>query len=212
MRISMKLNRATIIILFVLVLPTCRSGSRDELTESSETGIASWYGHPYHGRKTANGEIYDMEQLTAAHRVLAFGSIVRVTNMGNKKTVDVRINDRGPFVKGRIIDLSHAAAEALNIDGIAEVSIKVLSTPKTRAVLNFAVQVGVFEDQAQADRIRETMAAKYGSAKIVLRDGDPQTWRVIVGSEPTVTVAEALGEKVRAENGTDYFVVALDNE
>ena len=76
----------------------------------TETGIASWYGHPYHGRAAANGEIYDMEKLTAAHRTLPFDTWVRVYDLDNSKTVEVRIIDRGPFVDGRIIDLSHAAA------------------------------------------------------------------------------------------------------
>ena len=74
-----------------------------------ETGLASWYGHPYHGRAASNGEIYDMEKLTAAHRTLPFGTWVHVTNLANNKSVDVRIIDRGPFVNGRVIDLSHAA-------------------------------------------------------------------------------------------------------
>src|SRR5262245_56577220 len=78
------------------------------LVGSVETGVASWYGHPYHGRRAANGEIYDMEKMTAAHRTLPFGTWVRVRNLENNKTVDVRITDRGPFVGGRIIDLSHA--------------------------------------------------------------------------------------------------------
>src|SRR5512145_2050570 len=78
----------------------------------TETGIASWYGEPYHGRKAANGETYDMEQMTAAHRTLPFGAMVQVTNRTNGKKVEVRITDRGPFVDGRIIDLSRAAARA----------------------------------------------------------------------------------------------------
>ena len=81
---------------------------------TTETGIASWYGYPYHGRRAANGEIYDMEKLTAAHRTLPFGTWVRVTNLTNSKTVDVRITDRGPFIDGRIIDLSKAAAREID--------------------------------------------------------------------------------------------------
>src|ERR1051325_6865801 len=72
-----------------------------------ETGLASWYGHPYHGRVAANGEVYDMEQMTAAHRTLPFDTMVHVVNLANNKTVDLRITDRGPFVDGRIIDVSH---------------------------------------------------------------------------------------------------------
>ena len=92
---------------------------------STEAGLASWYGHPYHGRAAANGEIYDMEKLTAAHRTLPFGTMVRVTNLSNGKTVDVRIIDRGPFVAGRIIDLSHAAAERLGIYGKGTARVRV---------------------------------------------------------------------------------------
>jgi len=97
----------------------------------SETGIASWYGVPYNGRHSANGEIYDMEKLTAAHRTLPFDTWVEVTNLENKKRVDVRITDRGPFVNGRIIDLSLAAARELDLvqAGIVRVRIKVIRKP-----------------------------------------------------------------------------------
>jgi len=194
------------IILFAVMISACRAESRDA---SVEKGIASWYGHPYHGRKTASGEIYDMEQLTAAHRLLPFGSVVRVTNISNGKTVEVRINDRGPFVSGRIIDLSHAAAGRLQMDGIAEVSVQIVSTPRTRGEVNFAVQIGTFENQQDAERIRGMMAMKYGIARTIFRDGNPETWRVIVGSEPTIRLAESLGERLRP---ADYFIVAIDNE
>jgi rare lipoprotein A len=97
----------------------------------TETGIASWYGVPYDGRRSANGEIYDMQKLTAAHRTLPFDTWVEVTNLVNKKHVDVRITDRGPFVGGRIIDLSLAAARELDMiqSGIVRVRIKVVRKP-----------------------------------------------------------------------------------
>ncbi len=96
-----------------------------------ETGIASWYGPPYHGRRSANGEIFDMEKLTAAHRTLPFDTWLEVTNLANKKHVDVRITDRGPFVNGRIIDLSLAAAREIDMvqSGIVRVKIKVIKKP-----------------------------------------------------------------------------------
>lgn len=96
-----------------------------------QRGIASWYGNPYHGRATASGEIYDMERLTAAHPRLPFGVTTRVENLSNGKTVDVRINDRGPFKKGRIIDLSRAAARQIDLlgPGTTEVRIKVIAAP-----------------------------------------------------------------------------------
>jgi rare lipoprotein A len=100
---------------------------------STETGIASWYGHPYHGRRSASGEIYDMEQFTAAHRTLPFGTWLEVTNLQNRKVVDVRINDRGPFVDGRIIDLSLAAARTIDMvgPGTARVKLKVIAGPSS---------------------------------------------------------------------------------
>jgi rare lipoprotein A len=94
----------------------------------TQTGIASWYGVPYNGRRAANGEVYDMEKLTAAHRTLPFDTWVEVTNLTNNKRVDVRITDRGPFVNGRIIDLSLAAAREIDLvtAGIVRVRIKVI--------------------------------------------------------------------------------------
>src|SRR5580693_8994758 len=119
-----------------------------------ETGIASWYGHPYHGRRAADGETYDMETLVAAHRTLPFNTWVRVYNLNNNKTVDVRIIDRGPFVDGRIIDLSHAAAQAIDMigTGIAQVRLEIIRTPVTVAPAAYGVQVGAFLNRGNAER------------------------------------------------------------
>ena len=94
-------------------------------------GMASWYGYPYHGRRAANGEIYDMEKLTAAHRTLPFDTWVEVRNLANEKTVTVRITDRGPFVDGRIIDVSKAAARAIDLigPGVARVRLTIVAPP-----------------------------------------------------------------------------------
>jgi rare lipoprotein A len=99
-----------------------------DLRGYEERGIASWYGRKYHGRLTASGERYDMHSLTAAHRTLPFGVVVVVTNLENGRKVRVRINDRGPFKKGRIIDLSRAAARQLGMvrQGVARVKIRVV--------------------------------------------------------------------------------------
>lgn len=96
--------------------------------EGTHVGVASWYGIEYHGRRTANGEIYDQYKLTAAHRTLPFNTLVKVTNLKNGKSVIVRINDRGPFIDGRIIDLSYAAAQEIDMveDGIQQVQMKIL--------------------------------------------------------------------------------------
>ena len=179
----------------------------------TETGIASWYGYPYHGRHAANGEIYDMEQLTAAHRTLPFGTRVRVVNLRNERAVEVRINDRGPFVEGRIIDLSKAAARAVDLitPGIAAVRVEVIGVPKASGSDLFAVQVGAFRDRRNAERYLVLMQSRYGSARIVVREGDPPLWRVLVGSEKTEESVRALAAHLRLESAEHTaFVARLD--
>jgi rare lipoprotein A (peptidoglycan hydrolase) len=114
---------------------------------STETGIASWYGIPYHGRASASGEIYDMEKLTAAHRTLPFETWVEVTNLSNGKRVDVRINDRGPFIHGRIIDLSQAAARDIEMlgAGTTRVRLKVIRRPSGEPDVKIVPDVKIFD-------------------------------------------------------------------
>jgi rare lipoprotein A len=178
-----------------------------------ETGVASWYGYPYHGRHAANGEIYDMEQMTAAHRTLPFETMVRVVNLNNDQTVEVRITDRGPFIDGRVIDLSHAAARAIGMigPGTAPVRMEVLNLPPAKSG-QYAVQVGAYRDRASAERIRARMALQYGAARVVLREGNPTLWRVLVGSEKTEEGADALRSRIHRESGERIaFVVRLDS-
>jgi rare lipoprotein A len=178
---------------------------------ASETGLASWYGYPYHGRAAADGEIYDMEKMTAAHRTLPFGTWVRVTNLSNGKTTEVRITDRGPFVDGRVIDLSKAAAREVDLigPGVAKVRLDIISAPMVAQDL-YGVQVGAFQDRARASRVRDAMEKQFGSARIVLRPGKPDLWRVLVGAEPTLDGAQALASRVRVET-RESFVVRLDS-
>lgn len=181
---------------------------------SGENGIASWYGNPFHGRASASGEIYDMEQMTAAHRTLPFGTWVRVHDLDNQKTVDVRINDRGPFVDGRIIDLSHAAARAIEMigPGTAHVQIEILSAPPVGQAF-FGVQVGAFRNRENAERLRAAMEARYGRARLVLRADTPGLWHVVVGLEPTQSGAAGLADRIRGENSsvTTALVVRIDS-
>jgi rare lipoprotein A len=175
--------------------------------------LASWYGVPYHGRQAADGEIYDMETLVAAHRTLSFQTWVRVRNLSNNKSVDVRIIDRGPFVGGRIIDLSHAAAQQIELigPGVAEVEITVIAVPPTLEAALFAVQVGVFRDKANADRMERHMKSTYGSAKALESRESPGFWRILAGSENSQENAEALARRVREEQHLPgAFVVRLD--
>ena len=181
----------------------------------TETGEASWYGHPYHGRRAANGEIYDMEKLTAAHRTLPFDTWLRVVNLDNSKTVEVRITDRGPFIEGRVIDLSHAAARAIDMigPGVARVRLEVIRTPEYVPPALFAVQVGAFRDRANAERLRAQMQSRYGAARLVQRADTPDLWHVVAGSEPTEESAQALAERIRKERGekSAAFVVRVDS-
>ncbi len=200
----------------VLLLSSCAKKKRVPVPPVSpavyeETGIASWYGHPYHGRASASGEIYDMETLTAAHRTLPFGTMVRVQNLENGREVDVRINDRGPFVEGRIIDLSHAAAQQIGMlgPGTAKVRLRVVSLPSVTVPGYYAVQAGAFRDRANAESRKKEMERRYGTARLVLRDGNPPLWRVLVGRAATIEEATALAGRVKSEDAA-AFVVRVD--
>jgi rare lipoprotein A len=181
---------------------------------STETGIASWYGYPYHGRRAANGEIYDMDKLTAAHRTMPFNTWVRVRNLANDRTVDVRIQDRGPFIDGRIIDLSRAAAREIAMigPGTAKVRLTVIDAP--RDLLQqpelFSVQVGAYRDLWRAEAVQSQMRERFTSVRIVERAANPSVWRVLVGEEQTAEQAEALADQIRSTGGS-AFVVRLDN-
>ncbi len=177
-----------------------------------EEGIASWYGAPFDGRRTSNGEIYNMHQMTAAHRTLPFGSIVQVTNLANGRQVDVRINDRGPFVANRIIDLSYSAAEALGVvgPGTAPVRLQVVSGPNPSLGF-FGVQVGAFEVEANAERLRAGLSARYSPIAIVSYDSPAGLfYRVRVGRVPTEAAARDLAAQLRASDQLTTFVVRLD--
>src|SRR5262249_14997030 len=148
-----------------------------------------------------------MEKLTAAHRTFPFGTVVRIENLSNNKTVEVRINDRGPFVQGRIIDLSHAAAQDISMQGIANVRLSVLSKPPTRDAEVYSVQVQSFAQRSDAERMRQHMEDKYGSARLVFSQGD-ETWRVLVGMESTPESAQALAQQLEKEMGPVFVVLA----
>ncbi len=190
-----------------------------------EYGHASWYGHPYHGRRTSSGETYDMHQLTAAHRTLPFGTQVEVTNMENERKVQVRINDRGPFVDGRIIDLSLKAAKAIRMvgPGTARVRVRILRVPghgstssadgrdvvRTRAG-RYSVQVGAFAEWRNADQLRARLVRSYPQYPVLLnltRDG--ARYRVWVGNEPSEQRAALIAGRLRQDQ-LAAFVVRLD--
>jgi len=143
-----------------------------------QEGYASWYGGKFHGRLTASGERFDTNMLTAAHKTLPFGTVVKVTNIANGRFTFVRINDRGPFVAGRIIDLSRAAAQEIGMlsMGVALVRLDIVSGGKNSSI--FAVQIGAFKNQKNAEKIKKDL--EKNKFPVVLRYSDNGIIRVIV--------------------------------
>jgi rare lipoprotein A len=177
-----------------------------------EEGIASWYGVPFDGRRTSNGEIYNMHQFTAAHRTLPFNAVVRVTNLTNGKQTEVRINDRGPFVGNRVIDLSYSAAQAIGMigPGTAQVRLEVLAGPSPTAGY-FGVQVGAFLRQENAERLKAQLEASYSPVRVVPFDSpNGLFYRVRVGRFDTEDAAEQLASELHASDQFTTFVVRLD--
>lgn len=203
-----------------------------------ETGIASWYGDPFHGRQTANGEIYDMNDLTAAHKTLPMPVYVRVINLENGRALILRVNDRGPFVEGRIIDVSRRAAQLLGFqdEGIARVRVQVVDpetgieyarqdptapqpeTPAESAVeltskaatTGIYVQVGAFSAADNAQRVSDSLVA-IGHVQIfrTVVDGNPY-YRVRLGPFDTTQAAEATRANAAAR-GYPEAIVVVDN-
>lgn len=179
----------------------------------TEEGVASWYGDPFNGRRTSNGEVYDMHQFTAAHRTLPFGAIVRVTNLRNGKQTEVRITDRGPFVANRVIDLSLSAAQAIDMvgTGTAPVRLEILGGPNPQAGF-FGVQVGAFQSQDNADRFRVQLAARYSPVSVAMFDtANGIFYRVRVGRLPSEDAAQHLADQLRSSEQLTTFVVRLDD-
>lgn len=178
-----------------------------------EEGVASWYGVPFNGHRTSSGEIYDMHAFTAAHRTLPFGSLVRVINLRNGMQTEVRINDRGPFVANRVIDLSLSAAQAIGMvgPGTAPVRLEVVSGPSPMQGF-FGVQVGAFANEDNANRLRDRLAIRYSSVSIAVYDSPNGIfYRVRVGRLPTEAVARQLADQLHADEQFTTFVVRLDN-
>lgn len=179
----------------------------------TEQGTASWYGAQFNGRRTSDGEIYNMFQYTAAHRTLPFGAVVQVTNLNNGKQVEVRINDRGPFVGNRIIDLSYSAAVAIGMigTGTAPVRLDVIAGPNPNIGV-FAVQVGAFQLEQNATRLREQLGARYSPVTVTtLELPNGVFYRVRVGRFPSQAAAQQLAAEIQDQDAVVAFVVRLDN-
>ena len=174
------------------------------------TGYASWYGHPYHGRRTSNGETYDMNTMTAAHRTLPFDTVVKVSNLSNGKAVTVRINDRGPFVKDRIIDLSYLAAKQIDMvgPGTARVNLEILKSVPNPFPL--AIQVASFREEANARKLQTELNKRFAPVAMQKYDSSEGTFfRVLVGQFKDLQEAQAVLRALRQEN-RDGLMVRLD--
>jgi rare lipoprotein A len=197
-----KYLRLFLIVLGAAALPACRPKVDYLPAGNVQTGTASWYGGEFHGRPTSSREVYDMHDLTAAHNTLPLGTFVAVTNLTNGRSVVVRINDRGPFVKNRVIDLSYAAARALDMigPGTAPVRIEVLpglSPPP--AALRFSVQTGSFIRKENAEAMRRELAPNFPAVQISTFETPSQVYhRVRVPAkdrESADKIARRLAEK-----------------
>jgi rare lipoprotein A len=188
---------------------TCAAG----YAQPAERGLASWYGAESDGRVAASGAVFHQEQLTAAHRSLPFGTTVRVRRTDTGASVVVLINDRGPFIESRIVDLSNAAARQLGmlLPGVVPVALEVVEAPGPDARTVFAVQAGTFRVQANAERVRALMEKLYGTARMVPSAPDSGLWCVLVGAAPTQAEAETLASAVRktAREFESAFIVRL---
>ena len=201
------MGRQALVLAALLLAAGCAS-SPPGRPGDSERGIASWYGPGFHGRQTANGETYDMHAMTAAHKSLPFDTVVEVRNRDNGRRTKVRINDRGPFVRGRIIDLSRAAAEALGMigPGVARVEITVVrqrlkaARRDGTAGSGWLVQSGAFSDRGRAQE-RARKLRGYGAARVVTEGG---LHKVLLGPWPQQGEAERVAANLRRDGFDAY--------
>lgn len=179
-----------------------------------ERGVASWYGPGFHGRKTANGETYDMHQLTAAHRTLPLGSVVQVRSLTNGRTTTVRVNDRGPFAKGRILDLSQAGAQALGMvgQGTDQVEIRVVAYQGRAGAMGYLrVQVASFAEQANAQALAGRLRGQYSDVRVeAVELAEGRRYRVNVGRFTSEQQAETVARRLEAQLQVDPLVVRDD--
>lgn len=209
----------SLVFLFILVALTiecsCASPKYHRYSKSSEgeveIGIASWYGSDFHGRPTSSGEIYNMYDLTAAHKTLPLGTYVMVTNTENKKSVEVKINDRGPFVKGRIIDLSYAGAKALEMVDSGTAMVKVAVTRRVKHhTLPYTLQVSSFKEKANALSLKRKLDKRYRDVHIVVtRTAGTKYYRVRMGYFSSRESAQETAQRLLRE-GYAVFMTMRD--
>ena len=178
----------------------------------TEDGFATWYTAPYAGRKAANGQVFDDSAMTAAHRTLPMGSLVVVTNMKTGQSSPMRITDRGPFVEGRMLDLTIAAAKATGIYrvGMAEVRLDVYSTPKPISTGGrWCVQIGAFHSESEAIRLKQELLHEYADANVIEFPGENSYWVRIRPEGDDRETAEYIAQHLRPSEG-EAFLTRLD--
>ncbi len=195
-----------LIFIFITLLFSCASVHRkpkETQPQEPQVGIASWYGAEEHGDPTASGERFNMYDYTAAHRTLPFGTKVKVTNLQNGRKVDVRINDRGPFKRGRIIDLSYAAAKSIRMlgKGTAKVKLEVIWARTDRisySHASYTIQVGAFKSKKNAHRLKEELRTRAEDVRVETYGLDGEAYhRVRVGRFSKREDAEKLAGRLR---------------
>ncbi len=214
---DLKLVLLSVILIYLAAcsLPPSRIPPPVTAPRVIQTGIASWYGPGFHGKTTASGVIYNQHDLTAAHQTLPLGTRVLVTNLENGRSIEVLINDRGPFAKGRIIDLSYAAAETLGMIGPGTIPVRIevvgSSADKISLIkdsLDYTLQLGSFSVLENARQLRDRVASKFSEVAIVpLNTGASTFYRVQLGQFSTRSSAEEQARQVTQEG---YPVVILE--
>ena len=217
-----KVSLPTLLIIVFFLLTACAPGRRvvyERRTPPPERreirkgevqyGVASWYGADFHGKQTSSGEVYDMYQFTCAHNTLPLGTIVMVTNLDNGRSLELKVNDRGPFVKERIIDVSYAAAQMLGMweKGTASVKVEVIgSAPEL--VQRFTLQVGSFVDETNAQKLAEQLRKNFENVYVATVETLTQKYhRVRVGQFDTREAALVIAEKL-AQMGFKVMVTS----
>jgi rare lipoprotein A len=181
---------------------------------SVQVGLSSWYGPPYNNRRGANGEIFDQNAMTAAHNTLPMGTIIRVTNLATGQSAIVKITDRGPFVHGRILDLSLAAAKATGVyrAGVAKVKIEVFSEPSTTSAAGkWCVQVGAFSNPNNAIKLKNDLMHRYANAKVIEFPGPTGHWVRVNIPQGSRSQAMQIADSIRPkESSAEAYLVRLD--
>jgi len=175
-----------------------------------ETGTAAWYGKELHGKKAASGEVFDSEGISAAHRTLPLGTLVRVTNLENNKSIKVKINDRGPFIKSRILDLSYGAARELGFTAQGTIQVKIETLDEVRDPAPYTVQAAVYTEEENAKILKYRLSKRFELVFIVpLETNITRLYCVRVGSYASEVRAEQIADKLKIE-GLEPIVLRKD--